>query len=796
MKKHIFLLLALPCLFFSAKAQHNSEPLTQTVRGTVLDKVVQTSMPGAVVQVVDVDPVIATMADTNGNYTLRKVPVGRHTIKISFMGYKEILIPNVTVNSGKETILNISMEEEIITSDEVVVVAKKNSSQANNNLIQSSVTNLRTEDINRFAGSRQDPSRMAANYAGVASAGDSRNDIIVRGNSPTGVLWRLEGVDIPNPNHFTSTGATGGVFSILNNNLLANSDFITGAFPAEYGNKTAAVFDVKLRNGNNQKRENIFQAGLNGIEFGTEGPISKKKGSSYLVSYRFLSFEVMNKLGVNFGVSGIPSFHDATFKINLPTDKAGTFTLWGIGGTSKIFIHEKYPNENNKRNIAYEDDDFKSEMFATGASHTYQFSKNTTGKLVLSTSANRVGIKSATIYKDDSKIEDYDHTNTEGQHIGNYTLTHRFNSRHMVKVGGTYRNIYYKIFENYYDEYDSARVEGLNNKANAGLLQTFTHWQYRISDRIIANAGLYYQRFLLNNTQALEPRISMAYELGERQRFTLASGLHSQTQSLFIYDYQFYDSTTARYKQSNKNVDLTRALHVVAGYHRSLSQNVRLKAEAYYQHLYNVPLSQSRRDFATVYSPLNTGGDFGFYVADSLKNTGTGQNYGVELSLEKSFAHNFYFLANLSLLNSRYKTPDGKERNTAFNIGHVFNVLAGKEFHLDDKNRRVISVDMKLTHSGGRRYIEIDTKESIKQDKAVYDFARAYEKQLPSYFRTDLKVSYNINKAKSTHNIFIAADNLLNTQNIMDRSWDNDKQEIRTYYQMGLYPYLGYRVQF
>jgi hypothetical protein len=198
-------------------------------------------------------------------------------------------------------------------------------------------------------------------------------------------------------------------------------------------------------------------------------------------------------------------------------------------------------------------------MFATGASHTYQFSKNTTGKLVLSTSGNRVGIKSATIYKDNSKIEDYDHTNTEGQHIGNYTLTHRINSRHMVKVGGTYRNIYYKIFENYYDEYDSARVEGLNNKANAGLVQTFAHWQYRISDRIIANAGLYYQRFLLNNTQALEPRISMAYELGERQRFTLASGLHSQTQSLFIYDYKFYDSTTARYKQSNKNVDLTPA---------------------------------------------------------------------------------------------------------------------------------------------------------------------------------------------------------------------------------------------
>jgi hypothetical protein len=796
MKKLIFLLLALPCLFFSAKAQHNSEILTQTIRGSVLDKVVQSSLPGAVVQVTDVDPVIAVMADSNGNYALRKVPVGRHTIKISFMGYKEIQIPNVTVNSGKETILNISMEEEILTSDEVVVVAKKNSSQANNNLIQSSVTNLRTEDINRFAGSRQDPSRMAANYAGVASAGDSRNDIIVRGNSPTGVLWRLEGVDIPNPNHFTFTGNTGGVFSVLNNNLLANSDFLTGAFPAEYGNKTAAVFDVKLRNGNNQKRENTFQAGLNGIEFGTEGPISKKKGSSYLVSYRFLSFEVMNKLGVNFGVSGIPSFHDLTFKINLPTEKAGTFTIWGIGGTSKIFIHEKNPDENSRENLAYNDVDFRSSMFATGVSHSYQFSKNTTGKLILSSSASAGGLSSTNIYKDDSEIKEYDHKNTDGQHIVNYTLMHRVNTRNNLKVGVIYRDIYYKTKDTFYDFTDSAFVEGLDTKSHAGLVQTFAHWQYRASDRLITNLGVYYQRFLLNNTQALEPRASMSYELNNRQRITFASGLHSQTQSLFMYDYKFYDSTTARYKQSNKNIDMTRALHVVAGYQRSILENLRLKAEVYYQYMYNVPVSQSNKGSSPIFSPLNAGGDFSFSVADSLKNTGTGRNYGVELTLEKGFAHNFYFLTTLSLFDSKYKTPDGVLRNTTFNYGHVFNLLAGKEFHLDAKSRRVISVDMKLTHTGGRRIWDVNKEESIKQNRAVFDFAHVYETQLPSYFRTDLKVSYNINKAKSTHNIFLAADNLLNTQNILDRNWDNDKQEVATYYQMGLYPYLGYRVQF
>lgn len=796
MKKLLFLLLALPCLIFTANAQNEHGTLTQTVRGTVIDKGVQTPLPGAIVQVMGVEPPIFASTDTNGNYRLEKVPIGRQTIKITFMGYKESVIPNVMVSSGKETILAVNMDEDIISNQEVVVTAEKNSSQANNFLVQSSVTNLRTEDINRFAGARQDPSRMAASYAGVAGGGDTRNDIIVRGNSPTGVLWRLEGVDIPNPNHFSSTGSTGGAFSILNNNMLANSDFLTGAFPAEYGNKTAAVFDVRLRNGNNQKRENTFQIGLNGIEFGTEGPISKKQGSSYLVSYRFLSFDLLNKAGFNLGVNGVPSFQDLSFKLNLPTSKAGTFTIWGIGGTSKIFIHEKNEKPRGDNPVTYNDDDFKSAMLATGVSHTYNFSKNTTGKLSLSVSGNKTGVQSEDIYADNTKLGIYDHTNKEGQYLASYTLTHRFDSRNLIKLGTTYRRTYYSIYENYWDKEQQAHREGLNNNANTGLFQSYAHWQHRLTDKIITNAGLYYQRFQLNGSQALEPRASVGYELNDRQRITFASGLHSQTQSLFMYDYRFYDTTSARYNQPNKNLGFTKALHLVAGYQRSLSQNLRMKAEVYYQHLYNVPVSQSHQSWYSVYSPLNTGTDFGFYVADSLVNTGKGRNYGLELTLEKSFSNNFYFLTNLSLLKSQFTTPDGVERSTAFDIGHVFNVLAGKEFHLDDQNRKTISLDVKLTHSGGRKILDIDVAESIKQDKAVYKTDNAYETQLPSYFRADFKLSYNINKAKSTHNLFIAADNVTNYQNILSRDWDNDAKEIKTYYQFGLYPYLGYRVQF
>ncbi len=464
MKKLIFLLLALPCLNFTTHAQSEQSTLRQRIRGTVLDKNLATPIPGAIVQLTSVNPPLVATTDEEGNYTLENVPIGRHTLKISYLGYKEAQSSNVTVNSGKETILTIQMEEDIVSHQEVVVTGKRNSSQANNTLIQSSVTNLRTDDINRFAGSRQDPSRMASNYAGVAGGGDQRNDIIVRGNSPTGVLWRLEGVDIPNPNHFTFTGNTGGAFSILNNNLLANSDFLTGAFPAEYGNKTAAVFDVRLRNGNNQKRENTFQLGLNGIEFGTEGPISKKQGSSYLISYRFLSFEALSKLGVSIGASGIPQFQDLTFKLNLPTEKAGTFTLWTISGTSKIFVHEKNESANPESKEAYYDTDFNSSMFASGLSNTYHFTKNTSGKLILSTSGSKIGVYSTNLYKDGSSIHDFDHSNTSGQYLANYTLSHRLTPQHLIKAGVIYRQLYSNLYTNYYDYDDSSYVLGWNSK--------------------------------------------------------------------------------------------------------------------------------------------------------------------------------------------------------------------------------------------------------------------------------------------------------------------------------------------
>ncbi|HEY8401816.1 MAG TPA: TonB-dependent receptor [Cytophagaceae bacterium] len=795
----IILMMALLCLHLNTYAQNQEQVYTQTVRGTVVDKNLQTPLAGVQVVILTTDPVKAVMTDDNGKFRIEQVPVGRHNIQFNFMGFKQFIMSDVLVGAGKEVVLNATMEEEIYMADEVVIKGEKDKSKANNSLITTSVTNLRTEEINRFAGSRQDPSRMAANYAGVAGGDDQRNDIIVRGNSPTGILWRLEGVDIPNPNHFTYTGTSGGVFSILNNNLLANSDFLTGAFPSEYGNKTAAAFDVRLRTGNNEKRENTFQIGLNGIELVTEGPIKKGSGASYLASYRFFSFSALDKLGVSIGANGIPQFHDVTFKIEVPTKKSGTFSLWGIGGTSTIRI--KTPNEDTigqgANPVKLYDDDFISEMFATGLSHTLRISEKTTGKLIVSASAGKVAVESYTVYADDSRIDDYDLSNTEGHYLATYVVTHKINTRNLIKAGVIGRNMFYNNYEKYYDDGDSVYYTSLDIKGDAYLWQAYTHWQRHLTDKLTINSGLYYQLFKLNNTQSLEPRFSASYRIADKKRVSLAAGLHSQTQPLFVYQTQFYDESLNRYRFPNKNLGFTKALHVVGGYEQNLSKNLRLKTELYYQHLYNVPVSVAKvEEFHKVYSIINTGAEYGFYALDSTVNEGLGRNYGAEITLERYFDKGYYFLTNLSLLESNYKAADGKWRSTAFNIGHVFNALAGKEFELNKDKGKVLSLDVKVTHSGGKRIIPIDRDASLVQNRAVYDYENAYSKKVKNYFRTDFKVTYRVNTPKANHQLFVAADNIFNSQNVFTQSWNNRTKQIENEYQLGIFPYLGYRVQF
>jgi hypothetical protein len=770
---------------------------TNTIRGRVLDADSKSPVPGANVILLNSDTLLGSVTDANGSFRLDHVPVGRKAIKVSFVGYGDAVLNNLILSSGKELVLTIELQEKVYESEAVEVVAGADKTRANNDLVTVSSRNFQAEETNRYAGSRGDPSKMVANYAGVASGNDARNDIIVRGNSPLGVLWRLEGVDIPNPNHFSAQGATGGPISMLNNNVLGNSDFLTSAFPAEYGNKTAAVFDIRLRNGNNEKTEFTGQLGINGIELGAEGPISKKNGSSYLVNYRYSTLEVFNKLGIRFGVSASPEYQDVSYKLNIPTKKAGIFQFWGIGGTGKLQLLDSELKPDDWSYIAKgEDLVFKSSMGAGGLTHLYFFNSNVSGRLALSVSASDLDASIDTLSTvDRSPFLRQKNKSTEGNVIASYTLTDKINSRHLIKTGVSGQMIYFNARSFEYNTEYGKYLDQLNvSAATSTLLQAYAHWQFRATERFTVNTGAHYQNYLLNNSWAIEPRLGLRYQLSDKQSLNAGYGMHSQMQPTIYYFYDTYIPATDSYYRSNKNLDLSRSQHAVLSYDYNFMKDFRLKLETYYQYLYNIPVQQN---WNSSFSMINVGNALeGIPLVDTLVNQGDGENYGLEITIEKFFSKQFYFLVTASVYDSKYRGQNGVTHNTSYNGNYVANALAGYELLLGKSRNRAIALDLKYTQAGGNRYTPIDLEASRLAGMAVYRDDQAFSKKQMDYSRFDVKLSLRSNRKRISHSFFVVVENIFDRKNILRETYNDDIKDIQKEYQLGLFPYFGYRIEF
>jgi len=776
-------------LFFSN--QLHAQTVTQTVRGTVTDRVTRETLIGAVVVLIDSAHQTGAATDADGKFRIINVPLGRQQFGVSFLGYKPQVLSAV-VTSGKEVVFNVELEQSVIEGKEVNVVAERKKDKPNNEMAVVSARSFTFEETSRYAGSLMDPARMAMNYAGVNGASDARNDIIIRGNSPLGLLWRLNGVDIPNPNHFGSLGVTGGPISILNNNSLDKSDFLTGAFPAEYGNAIGGAFDLQMRTGNNEKHEFLAQIGFNGLEFGAEGPISRKNNSAYMINYRYSTLGVFKALGLNFGAgSAVPQYQDLTFNATFTTKKAGKFTLFGIGGISYAETLDKDRDttedniyDNNMRQDGY----FGNSMGVIGLSNVYLFNNSAYAKLTVAASTAAQDYKIDSISTaDNSPIPWYRNFSDQQKYSLNYIVTKRFSSKNFIKTGFDFKQINFSIHDSIFE--DPVFRAYANSEGGSQLAQAFIEWQHRFSNKISINSGLHGQFFLLNSTYAIEPRLGIKYDFKENQSLSLGIGFHSQLQPIYTYFQETLmpDHTIVL---TNHHLEFTKSKHFVLAYDRSFKKDIRLKIETYYQFLSDVPVEQK----SSTFSMLNEGADFGVSAIDSLVNKGTGNNMGVELTFEKFYSHGYYFLNTVSLYDSKYTASDGIERNTAFNGNYTLNFLGGKEWTIRKKN--VLGLNFRIVTSGGKRYVPIDFAKSEASGETVYDYSEAYEKRQKDYFRTDIKFSYRFNGKRVTHEFALDVNNIFNTQNIWQQYYDPVANAIKTEYQTGRFPIPLYRLLF
>lgn len=804
-----------------------AQTLTQIIRGKVIDTDAKYPLPGVTVLLLDQGEgkLIGTTTDLDGYFRMTEVPLGRNSLKFSFIGYKEVLLSNLILTSSKELVLEVSMEEMAITLGDVEVRATR-TGEAQNEMAIVSARAFSVEETDRYAGSRGDPARMASNFAGVQGADDSRNDIVIRGNAPGAVLWQLEGINIPNPNHFGAAGTSGGPVNIINNKILANSDFYTGAFPAEFGNTVSGVFDLKFRKGNNEQHEKSFQLGFMGAEIFLEGPINKDKRSSYLLGYRYSSLQLFTTLGIDVGTTAIPKYQDLAMKFNFPTKNNGNFSVFAVGGKSNIGILVSEENVEDRNLYGEKDRDqyFGSKMGLLGVSYekvlkNQTFMKATLGASQESVSADHYYIV-GTVKPDGflnvqalPPILGYDFsTNKYSQVLSFYT---KMNNRNTINYG--FQNDIYQ-----FNLQDSARqVTILPNQGTGGVIQyqttpwsfrwtssgesavlaqPYIQWKHKVNETISFVAGLHSQYFSLSDSWSiLEPRAGLTWRLPNNQGINLGLGLHSQIQPTYTYFYKFTDEDRpqAGFHQHNRNLDFTRSKHLVLGYDKILGPQVRMKLETYYQKLSNVPVENRSSSF----SFLNTGASFNrLFPEAQLVNSGVGENYGIEITLEKYYSKGYMFLFTGSLFEAKYRGSDGVWRDTEFNGNYAFNAVATKEFKV---RRGLIGVGTNLTTAGGRRYGPVNVARTLADQEIIYEDATRNSLQFEPYFRADLRINYRINGKKMSHEIAIDLINLLDTQNILNLTWAPDNLEnpdtqksIIKNYQLGFLPLFYYKIDF
>lgn len=771
-------------LFFAINLLAQNGIPTQVIRGIVTDAASGAPLSFVSVGLLDM-PEIGTTSDDNGQFVLKNVPVGRHDLQATYVGYEPSIFREIMVVSAKEVYLEILLNENVKELSEVVVRAKINKNEAMNKMATTGARTLTVEEASRFAGGMDDPGRLVSSFAGVSS-GVGNNGISIHGNAPHLLQWKLEDVEIPNPNHFSDVAALGGgMLSSLSNNVLGNSDFFIGAFPAEYGNAVSGVFDMKLRNGNNQKYENTFTLGMLGIDFASEGPFSKKHNSSYIFNYRYSTTSLLNKLDSS--MEGVMDYQDLNFKMNFPTKKAGIFSVWGTSFFDKF---EDDLEKNTDKWESVEDRQVskaRQTMAAGGITHRYFFGNDAQLKTTIAATYSKQHLEMQTADYDLTVSPWMDFENRNTNLVLTSSFNKKFSSRFTNKTGFTYTKLFYDMDFNL-APYEKNPLENISKgKGNTDLISAYNSSSIGLSDRVDLNVGVNTQIMTLNNEWTVEPRAGIKWQPSEKCTWAFAYGLHSRMEKMDVY---FVRDRNNGDELVNKKLGFTKAHHLMLSYDYKISDDMHIKVEPYAQFLYDVPVIAD-----SSYSVLNRKS---FYVEDALVNKGKGRNIGVDVTFERYLTRGLYYMLTASVFSSKYCGGDGVWHNTRYDRNYILNGLIGKEWMMGRNKQNVLSVNLKLTLQGGDRYSPIDEQATLNHpDKEVqHDETKAFSKQLSPIVLANYTISYRMNKRKVSHEFAIKGLNATGYKEYYGHVFNTKKNEIEPYRGKTSLMNISYKLQF
>ncbi|MCB9276230.1 MAG: TonB-dependent receptor [Lewinellaceae bacterium] len=767
-----------------------AQTAAQSIRGRVVDKETRQGLAGATVVVASLEGRPGTVTDYDGFFELADIPTGRHRLEFQYLGYEPLVVDDAILNSAKELVLNVELVEQVVVTEAVVVAARKHSNEPLNELSLVSTRSFSVEETQRYAASGNDPSRMALGFPGVQASRDARSDIIVRGNASFGLLWRVEGVDIPNPNHFARKGSSGGGITIFSVSMLSNSDFSTGAFPAEYGNALSGVFDIRFRNGNMENREYTFRAGMLGLDFSTEGPIRKGR-SSYLLNYRYSTLGILDAMDIRLvDERESNTFQDLSFKLHFNSENGRHITsVWGIGGLSAEFF-EAVPGAGNwKTYTDYQTRDFDTNMGAVGFNHSFLIDGKSFLKSSIAIMGQRVLFRNDTLNTGLIPTTVSDELYLDNRVVLSTAYNRKFSSRASIKAGLTATHLGYDLFYRYLlgDAYQTY----IDEQGGAWLYQPFANLRLRPSSRWVFNLGLHAMYFGLNDTYSVEPRLGVRYQLSEAISFDLGYGLHSRLLPIGSY-FTLVPDADGGFIQPNRGLGPLKAHHLVLGYGQEIGGSRRLRLEAYYQRLFDVPVSSGPN---STYSLLN---QFEGYTSRALVSEGTGANLGLDLTFEQFFHQGVFYIIAASLFNSTYEALDGKTYDTRYNSGLATSFMGGKEWPVGE--RGTLQTGLRLLYTGGQRLTPILSPQRDPYDPAspILDESRAFSQQVGAYFRPDLRLAYRKDSPRSAWFIALDVQNFIARENedALDYNYDPVLQDWVFGFQSGIVPVLSFQADF
>ncbi len=766
----------------------NYSQLGQNLRGKILDKITNRPIANASVNLTNTNFIAFT--DPTGNFKISGLPAGRYQLKISALNYTESIVPEVVIDLSKEKILDLFLQEKVNNLEEVTV------HQTNAGTVgPTSSRSFTVEETQRFAASFYDPARLAASFPGVTTTNDQANNISIRGNSPNAMAWRLEGVEIVNPNHLTNAGTytdrpmqNGGGTIILSAQMLGNSQFLSGAFSPEYAGSVGGLFDMRLRKGNDQTHEYTVQAGFLGIDVSAEGPFSKKRKASYLLNYRYSFTGLLAKMGVPLGDEKI-DYQDIALNINLPTNKIGNFTLFGLYGSStnnfeitddsaKVFAKD------------YSVINFSTKMIAIGATHELSLGKNTSWRSVAAISEKENDRTELAYSKRESSYTGPVFDNLANQRMSfSSALNHRFSENNSLKIGILFTNISDESAHGDLSKkgpYYLAKIIG-------NLFQPYFNFRTNLARKITMNIGLNYQYLSTNATKSIEPRASFSFKINAKSSVNFAYSLQGQMQQVSAYGPAL--ATDRNFILGNRNLEFSKAHHYVLNFKNTFNNDLKFKVEFFLQNHFDVLTTVQKSPLAGV----NLVDEY--QLTAVLNNKGTAINKGLEVSLEKYFQKNYYFLISSTIYDAKYRGSDSIQINSRFNGKFAANFTGGKEWNMKsnkNNNGKIFGLNLRAIYQGGISESPIDVESSrfFQRSLSYNDAKRIFSVKLPDYYRVDLRLSLKKQKKGYTRTLSIDIQNLTNRLNTAYFYFDWAQNKVIEKKQLGMIPVLNWRAEF